>query len=430
MPTDTPLPHNVEAEESVIGSVLIDPEIIDFIQLAPEDFYIHRHRFIWASILAVHRAGLAIDFITVTNELERQKYLAEIGGGAALTEIMSRVPDSYHAESYAEIVRNAATQRRYIELASNMVKQAHNGGVDTATAISLLSDGSKGSQDGRQIGPALDDLEEFVMMRRANPVEVWGIPTGFRKLDLRTAGLHKQRVLILSGESGTGKTTLALQMMLHAALNDYGVVIFEQEMPEQATLIRLIELHCGVPYRAMMSGYISDQQVRMFNEAKKELESKHIYICDDVGISTVDMRGIIARTKANIQPVDVIMHDYLGLLTDEPAYGKGDYDQTAAKNLRKVVRDQDVACVTIQDMVKTNEAPKMQSMSGGAKVRFGADEIYFIVKDDQVEDAHYLIPAKERYGDSAKKFIPIERNGLGFVDSDREIKTVDLSAVV
>jgi len=413
------IPHSKEAEAGLLGAVLIYPGVLDEVALEPSAFYIHRHRWIWEAYQRLYSQGLAIDYVSVTTELDRQHQLEEIGAGY-LIQLMEQTPNAYHADGYAEIIRDRAKQRTYYELARTLAQQSLNGGVDEAAAIAILTQHSQGEREGRHISQGLDELETFILERKANPQKVWGIPTGFVDLDRRTAGLHKQRVFILSGESGTGKTTLELQWCLHAALSGYGVLIFEKEMPEQPTLMRLVELHSGVPYRAMMSGYISDTQLETFQASKRLLSRKHLHINDDPGLTSAAMRGIISRTKTR-QPVDLVMLDYLGLLSDTPEYGKNDYDQTAAKRFREVCREQEVAGITIQDMVKFEGTPSLQNMSGGSKVRFGADEVYFIVKDSQGTSLHYLIPAKERYGDLQKEFVTLNRIGLGFQNYAKEI---------
>jgi len=418
------LPHDRDAEEAVIGSVLIDPESYPYINLDTDDFYIHRHRFIWAAMVAIRANGQDIDHLTVSAELEKRGQLVDIGGTNRLLDMISRTPNVYHVESYADIIRNTAVSRRYVDLAGTIAKQAMNGGVDEAAAIEALTSQSKGERDGRHISEGLEDLEQFIMERRENPVDIWGIPTGFIDLDKRTGGLHKQHVFMLSGESGTGKTTIVLQWALNAAKNKHGVIIFELEMPEQSTVIRLTELECGVPYRAIMSGKVTDEQLTQFKAAKARIKRMPIHIVDDPGMTTTDLRRIIAQVNANKFQVDFVMLDYLGLLGDDPEYGKSDFDQTRAKKFREVCRYTNVAGVAIQDKTKPTGGKAIHSMSGGAKVRFGADEIYFIEQDDDNPQIHYLKAEKERYGDQAKAFITLYRNGLAFQNSVPE--SIDL----
>jgi len=421
------LPHDRDAEEAVIGSVLIDPESFVYIQLDTDDFYIHRHRFIWAAMVAIRANGQDIDHLTVSAELEKRGQLVDIGGTNRLLDMISRTPNVYHVESYADIIRNTAVSRRYVDLAGTIAKQAMNGGVDEAAAIEALTSQSKGERDGRHISEGLEDLEAAIMERRANPVDVWGIPTGFIDLDKRTGGpLHKQQLLLLSGESGTGKTTFLLQSALHAAKQKHGVAIFEKEMSEPRTLRRLIEIDCGVPNRAMLSGHISDEQLTQFKASKARIKRLPIFVNDDPGSSTVDIRGVIARARTQMD-IDAIYLDYLGLLADTAPGNANDYDQTKAMRFRELCRELDLAGFAIQDMVKHDGFPNMQTLSGGAKVRFGADNIYIITQDDTNPTMHYLTPAKERDGDSPSKFITLMRPGLAFKNAAAE--PVDLRSI-
>ena len=157
--TEPPVPHNVEAEESVLGGLLLSPDMVDFVNLDAEDFFIHRHRFIWNAIQAVHAEGLALDFVTVNAELKRRHQLDEVGGAGALYDLMNRTPDAENVESYAEVVRQTAVNRRHIELAQSILKQSMNGGVDVASAIEALTLDSTGEREGRHISLALEDID-------------------------------------------------------------------------------------------------------------------------------------------------------------------------------------------------------------------------------------------------------------------------------
>jgi len=409
--TDIILPFSLEAEEAAIGCVLYEPDLIDLMNLSADDFYLHKNRFIWSAILAIHSDGLSVDFVTVNAELERRHQLQEIGGAGHLYDLMNMTPNAYNAESYAEVVKRSAVNRRHIELAQTMLKGAMNGGVDVAAAIDELSANSAGNRDGRHISKGLDDFEQAIIERRADPQDVPGIPTGFKDWDKRSLGLHKQQVLLLGGESGTGKTTILFQAALHAAKAGYGVAIFEKEMSEESTLNRMIELETGVPFRAMMTGRMTDEQYAKFKVGKAKLSRLNIFINDDPGTSTADIRSVISRVRVR-QPVDTVYLDYLGLL-DDPG---DDWDQTKAVRFRALCRALDVAGFAIQDMVKFEGIPDMQDMSGGSKVRFGADSIYAITKDEDNENLHYLLPLKERYGDTAKRKVRLMRKGLAFFD--------------
>lgn len=418
------LPHNKEAEENLIGSVLVEGRIFDLVDLPSEAFYIHRWRFVWNAMQALRTKGLDIDATTVMDELKNRKQLDEIGGPGVIPNFILNTPDYENWSSYAEIIRKHYNNRKFIQIANDLANGAYQDKVDVSKIIEQLTSYSKGDRDGRMIGDALDDLEDFILERIANPSDVWGIPTGFKDLDYRGGGLQWERVFLLSGESGTGKTTLALQFCLHAAKNGYGVLIFETEMPEQSTMIRMVELECGLPYRAVMSGRVTEEQMHTWIHTKNYLNRLPIYINDDPAINTADIRRIINKVKVEHFNPELVMLDYLGNLTDEPEYGQADYDQTRAKRFREVIRYTKTAGVAIQDMTK-GDSTKLTSISGGAKVRYSADDAY-IVKQDEVDPIiHYLVPVKERYGDQVKKVVTLRRPGLGFKDA--QVNKIDLN---
>ncbi len=429
MPGTVGPPQNVDAEIGLLGSALINPAVLELVSLPAAAFYIHRHRMIWAAMQAVRASGQALDILTLTAELERRGQLAEVGGAAALTKLMIDTPSSMHAESYAALVMETYRNRRYLEIANQIAKSALNGGVDVAAVIDSLAETGAETGDGQHIAEGLSDLYDAVLARIADPRDVWGIPTGFVDLDKLTGGLQRQQVVLLTGESGTGKTTVLLQSALHAAQAGHGVAIFSLEMDRLRILRRLVEIISGVPNRAMLSGRM-DEYMERFENAVEALRKLPIHISDDPNMSTADIRSEIARTRAQM-PIAAVYLDYLGLLTDQPVERRDDNDQTKMVRFRALCRELDVAGMAIQDMTKSardKAVPSLLDMAGGAKVRFAADTVLVMVRDADNPTAYYLVPRKTRDGDRGPEMITLYRRGLPFVSAAR--RAVDLSAVV
>ena len=219
------VPHSREAEEAVLGSVLINPEayydISEF--LNADDFYIHRHRWIWQAFKRLIENRDPIDFLTVTNELEQQGQLGEIGGAAYLTALMNNVPSALHAETYGRIIEETAVRRRMLEAANLIARLAY----DEENGLEAVMDDAEKAVFGisenrmaRDLVPINDVLSEFydhVSDMAARPDDIRGVPTGFIDLDKLLTGLQPSDLLIVAGRPGMGKTGFALSVAKNAA---------------------------------------------------------------------------------------------------------------------------------------------------------------------------------------------------------------------
>ena len=421
-----PVLSNTDAEQSVLGVCMMD-DIYPTLNIGKTDFYIHRHRFIWAAFEKLHGDGYAIDTITVVDELERQKTLHEIGGPAYINQLVASVMSFSAIQSHAKLIKELASKRNQIEIANSIAHGAWNGGVDIANVIERLSETSNATRQGRMAKHGLVDLYDEVEERAKNPIDVWGIPTGFIDFDNMTGGLHKQQTVIIPGSPGAGKTTWMLQAALHAAESGFGVAIFEAEMDEARALRRLIELKYRIPNRAMVTGRM-DGHWSTFTAAVDELSNLPIYINDDPTIDTAKMRGEIARLKSRVK-VDLVGLDYVNLLTDIAGSGNDNYQNTAikAKRFRSVCREMNVAGLTIQSITKDGMkslVPHLADMSGPAEVAFGADQVWFLVQDPDKKNMYELVPAKQRDGDRGSGSVSLIRKGLGFENATHRDETM------
>jgi len=410
---------NIEAEESVIGSIILDGGKFSLIDLSPSDFHTQRWGVVWSAFDRLSKQGRAIDYTTTIDELAKHHQLEKVGGVSELTKLLTSVVSSYNVLSYAAIVKENAIKRKQLDIANKIATDTHNGGVDVATVIDMLSETGGGNREGRHIGLGLSDLYDTTELRSKNPRDVWGIPTGFIDLDKRTGGLHKQQTLMISGSPGVGKTTIMLQIALNAAKQKHGVAIFEAEMDEQRVLRRLIEILYKIPNRAMLTGRM-DGHWSEFTAAIDELNTLSIYINDDPGIDTGKMRGELARLRSHTK-IDLVCLDYINLLKDKAGDGRSTNDNiaTKARRFREICREMDLSGLTVQSMTKEGMraiVPNLADMSGPAEVHYGADTIFFLVEDQDTANVYNLLPAKQRDGDSGASFIKLTRTGLSFAD--------------
>ena len=238
------IPHNREAEEALLGSLMINPSLIPTINLEASAFYIRRNGTIFA---AMQKIGDGLDIITLSEELDKNGELDQAGGMSYLTGLITQVPASYNAEHYAKIVRDHARNRNDIQIANMIAQGAYNGGVDRAKVVDLLTKNADTSGGAKKLSESLGEFCGMVEERAKDPKDIWGIPTGLIDLDRRTGGVHKQQTEIIVGSPGVGKTTLLLQRALYMARTGHPGAIYELEMDIPRLVARRLMMLTRVP---------------------------------------------------------------------------------------------------------------------------------------------------------------------------------------
>ena len=324
-PTTAGLPHSREAEEAVIGAVLINPEVYyDLAQfLQPDDFYIHRLRFIWESYTRLHERRAPVDILTVSEELDNMGHLDEIGGQAYLTALLNQVPTTLHAEAYGKIVEATAIRRKLLTAANSIATLAY----DANEAIEIVMGESEKAifnvgerrmrHDVRPIREVLSDYYDHVDELARRDDEIVGVPTGFTDLDRMLGGLQPSDLLITAGRPGTGKTALMLTMANNAALiHKKRVAIFSIEMSNEQVVQRLIAQQTGIDSQRLRSGKLTDEDWPIFNHAIEVLGDTRIYLDDTPALSPLQLRTKCRRLHMEYG-LDLIIIDYLQLMSSE-----------------------------------------------------------------------------------------------------------------
>ncbi|HEX2979113.1 MAG TPA: DnaB-like helicase N-terminal domain-containing protein, partial [Anaerolineaceae bacterium] len=243
------VPHSREAEEAVLGAVLINPEtyydVAQFLQA--DDFYIQRNQWIWDTFTRLHERRVPIDFLTVSEDLDQQNRLAEVGGPAYLTALVNQVPTSLHAEAYAHIIEENALRRRMLTAANQVAKLAYNQNQSIDTVIDDAEKAIFGVSERRArhdlqpIQQVLSDYYDRIDQLYQRGAEIYGVPTGLIDLDKLLGGLNKSDLLIVAGRPGMGKTGFMLSVAKNAAQRyKKHVAIFSLEMSNEQLVQRLI----------------------------------------------------------------------------------------------------------------------------------------------------------------------------------------------
>src|SRR5512146_1793713 len=268
-PSPTAVPHSREAEEAVVGAVLINPEVYyDVAQfLLADDFYIHRHRWIWEAFASLHEQRIPVDLLTLGEELDRKGQLSEIGGPAYLTTLVNQVPTSLNAESYGHIVESHSIRRKMIAAANSIASMAY----DEDTSVDNVMDEAEKAVFGvserrlhhelQPLSNVLSDYYDQIDELAKRGEDIYGVPTGFIDLDKMLSGLQPSDLLIIAGRPGRGKTGFLLSLAKTAALtHKKHVAIFSLEMSNEQVAQRLIAQQTGIDSQRLRTGHLEAKE--------------------------------------------------------------------------------------------------------------------------------------------------------------------------
>ncbi len=319
------VPHSREAEEAVVGAVLINPEVYyDVAQfLEAEDFYVHRLRWIWEAFTGLHEQRVPIDLLTVSEELDKAGQLAEIGGVAFLTALLNQVPTSLHAESYGRIIEAASIRRKMLAAANRVATLAYdeNETVDTVMgeaekAIFNVSE-RRLRHDVRPIRQVLSEYYDRIGELAGRTDEIFGVPTGFIDLDRMLGGLQPSDLLITAGRPGQGKTAFLLTIAHNAALiHKKRVAIFSVEMANEQVVQRLIAQTTGIDSHRLRTGKLAPEDWPTFTHAIEVLSDTRIHLDDTPALTPLQLRTKCRRLHMEYG-LDLVIVDYLQLMVSE-----------------------------------------------------------------------------------------------------------------
>jgi replicative DNA helicase len=322
VPSTSVIPHNREAEEAVVGAVLINPEVYyDLAQfLRADDFYIVRHRWIWEAFTRLHEKRIPLDFLTVSEELESAGQLAEIGGPAYLTALLNQVPTSLHAEAYGQMVEAAAIRRRLLTSANTIATLAYN---EQESVENVIEESEKSifnvserrlKRDLQPISAVLSDYYDRIDELAKRPEEIFGVPTGFMDLDRLLTGLQPSDLLIIAGRPGQGKSGFLLTVAKNAALlHKKHVAIFSLEMSNEQVVQRLLSQETGIDSQRLRNGKLQEDEWPLLTHAIEVLGDTHIYLDDTPAITPLALRTKCRRLHMEFG-LDLVILDYIQLM--------------------------------------------------------------------------------------------------------------------
>jgi replicative DNA helicase len=397
-------PHSVEAEQSVLGGLLLENEALDKIAdlLTGGDFYRHDHRLIYEHICKLIERNKPADIVTVAESLESSAELSGIGGIAYLGALAQNTPTAANIRRYAEIVRERAVMRKLVEVGSSIAESAYSPQgrdaqqlLDEAEArIFQIAEGGKRSSEGfvdikvllPQVADRIDQL-----FQRDNPSDVTGVPSGFADLDSMTSGLQPGDLIIVAGRPSMGKTAFSLNMAENVAL-DTGlpVAVFSMEMAATQLAMRMIGSVGRLDQHRMRTGRLEDEDWVRLTTALGRLNDAPIFIDEGAGLSSFDVRARARRLHRQCGKLGLIVVDYLQLMA-APAGRQGENRATEiseiSRSLKALAKELDVPVIALSQLNRSVEQrpdkrPVMSDLRESGAIEQDADVILFIYRDE------------------------------------------------
>jgi replicative DNA helicase len=429
-------PHSIEAEQSVIGGLLLENEALDKIAdiLTAEDFYQFDHKTIFQHIAKLIERNRPADIVTVAESLESTAELSTIGGIAYLASLAQNTPTAANIRRYAEIVRERAIMRKLVTVGSGIAESAYspNGRdaqqlLDEAEAkiFQIAEGGQRSSQGFQDIKELLPQVAERIDMlfSRDNQSDVTGIPTGFSDLDSMTSGFQGGDLIIVAGRPSMGKTAFSLNIAENVAL-DTGlpVAVFSMEMASTQLAMRMIGSVGRLDQHRMRTGRLEDEDWEKLTTALGKLNEAPIFIDEGAGLSSFDVRARARRLHRQCGKLGLIVIDYLQLMS-APAGKQGENRATEiseiSRSLKALAKELDCPVVALSQLNRSVEQrpdkrPVMSDLRESGAIEQDADLILFIYRDEvynpdsEDKGTAEIIVGKQRNG-------PIGRVRLTFI---------------
>lgn len=389
-------PHNLEAEEAVLGSLLIDPDAIFEVSsfLKPDAFYREQNRWIYDAILDLNDRREPLDFITLTAILRQRDQLEELGGEGYLIDLINAVPTSVNAQYYGRIVESHALRRALLQSASKIANLAYDEKEDVNVIIdraeqSLFSISEE--RTTRDLTPvkqiARDYMERIERLRELGD-DIIGVPTGFTDLDRLLGGLNKSDLLIVAARPGMGKTAFQIRMALTAARRyDKRVAMFNMEMSGEQLLQRMVAMETQIDSQRLRRGKLLEHEMPIFYETIGRLSESHIFIDDTPGVTPRDLRTKCRRLYAE-HGIDLVMVDYLQLMqSDHSNNNRVQEIGEISRGLKLLARELDVPVVAAAQLSRAVESrqdkhPMLSDLRDSGSIEQDADIVMFIYRDE------------------------------------------------
>ena len=419
------VPYNLEAEQAILGCVLIENEIMTALsdEMKVQDFYDRRHQIIFSAMLNICKSQMQIDFTTLIAELQTKNQLIEAGGAVYLSSLIDAVYTTANISDYIQIVQDAALKRNVIAAATSIAEAGYNANYDSAGYIDyaerLLLDLAKRrrTEGFVPIETVLENVKNIMLANRSRDGELTGLSTGFEKLDEITLGLQKDNLIILAARPAMGKSAFAMNIAINAATNNIketgepiSVALFSLEMSQEQIVQRMTAAQARVNLTNIQKGTLTQKEMLLVESANDDLAALNVYFCDQGTVTVADIRAKCRKQKAS-GGLDLVIIDYLQLINGSSKGGNRQEEVgNISRSLKQMARELGVPVIALSQVSRKLEdredkRPNMSDLRESGSIEQDADIIMFLYREgyynkntEKVSNLTELIIAKNRGG--------------------------------
>jgi len=389
-------PQNIEAEESILSAILIDNHtLLDVLEiLAPDDFYKTVHQKIFSAMMELFNRNEPVDLVTLSNFLQEQNQLEQIGGASYLSRLVDTVPLAVNARHYAKIVHGKSSLRRLIEKANVIARRCFEDRgevdeiIDFAEASVFEISENKGHQSYFPLSKMIEDNIDALEERQGNKSLITGVPTGFTFFDHKTSGLQNSDLIILAARPGMGKTALALNIARNAALgSDIPVAIFSLEMSKEQLSMRMLSSEARLDSIRLRGGFISQDDWLQITEAAGSLSNAPIFIDDSPVLSAMEIRAKARRLKLD-KGIGLIIIDYIQLMQGRRSAERRELEiSEISRSLKALAKELNIPVLALSQLnrmleQRSDKRPQLSDLRESGALEQDADVVSFIYRDE------------------------------------------------
>ncbi|MBQ7140844.1 MAG: replicative DNA helicase [Bacilli bacterium] len=446
------LPHNIEAEQSVIGSMFLSKYAINRAteELYPELFYLDSHAKMFEVIKELADQKNPIDLTTVIEALNSKKYLDKIGGVEYLTEVVNSVPSAANVDYYIEIVRDKAILRRLIDVSTEITTASYDGNdttneiLDEAEKKILNVIKNRKASEFKSIAQVVTNAQSILEELSKNEGNITGLETGFTDFDNLTSGLHGSEFIVLAARPAMGKTAFALNLATNIAINSgKTVALFNLEMSAEQLAMRMISSIGQIEGNKIRTGNFDAKDWEGVNEAVRALADAKMYIDDTPGITASEIRAKCRRLASSDEGLGIVIIDYLQLLTGSARYAGNRQQEVSeiSRLLKTMALELNVPVIALAQLsraveLRDDKRPIMSDLRESGSIEQDADIVGFLYRDDYYNkkaaihpdiSLSELIIAKHRNGATDTIELLFKRNVSTFTNYKKEVDEEDIN---
>jgi len=412
-------PQAVEAEEALLGSVLIDPESYFEVSgmLREQDFFVVKHGWVWSAFASLHERNFPIDLRSTADELDRTNRLEGIGGPAFLTRLVTLVPSALHVAAYGKTVEEAAIRRRLLRAASDIAKAAYDKSTDIAEVVShseqlvFAVSEARMATDLQPIRQVAADYYERVQYLYEHQDQFTGVRSGFHDLDLLLGGMQNSDLIVIAGRPGRGKSAFMISVALNAAVRDKKqVAIFSLEMSNEQVMQRMVAQQTKIDAQRLRLGKLTADEMTKFAHSTTSLAALGMHLDDTPSISTTQLRAKCRRLDAETR-LDLVIVDYLQLMTAEVGRENNRVQEVSAisRSLKALARELRVPVLAGAQLSRgveqrKGQRPMLADLRESGSIEQDSDVVMFLHHPDEWDEmpekkeVTELVVAKHRNG--------------------------------